>query len=173
MELIRPEKKYLQSYYEACTETWGHVHDSYILHNPDEYDDWKNHIFEDYKNLEKGVNLPQGFVPSITYWVVEGEEYIGTINIRPNLSERLKEYGGHAGFMVRQKYRKQGYGTKFGEIILNHLYQMGINDILMTCEETNIASKKILDKLNPVKTEKDTVLLNRKLTPIRRYYYVS
>ena len=171
MELIKPEKKYLQSYYEACIETWGHVHDSYILHNPNEYDDWKNHIFEDYENKERGVNLPQGFVPSITYWVVEGEEYIGTINIRPNLSEHLKEYGGHVGFMIRQRYRQQGYGKKLGEIILSQMNRMGINEILMTCEETNIASKKILDYLNPVKIEKGNVLLNGKLTSIRSYYY--
>ena len=34
MELIKPEQKYLQYYYEACLETWGYVHDSYIHNNP-------------------------------------------------------------------------------------------------------------------------------------------
>ena len=171
MELIKPAKQYLQSYYEACVETWGHVHDSYILHNPNDYAIWKNHIFEDYTNKENGLNLPQGIVPSITYWIVEENEYIGTINIRPKLNESLKKYGGHAGFMVRVKYRNKGYGNFVGEMVLDKINSIGIKEILLTCEETNIVSKKILDKLNPTKIEKDYILLNKSRVQIRRYYY--
>ena len=44
---IKPIEKYLQSYYEACIETWGHVHSNYILHNPKNFSDWKNKINTD------------------------------------------------------------------------------------------------------------------------------
>ena len=171
MELIKPEQKYLQSYYEACLETWGYVHDGYILHNPAEYDKWKTHIFEDYENQEKGIGLSEGFVSSVTFWAVDGDKYIGTVNIRPELSERLKEYGGHIGIVIRKSCRKMGYGESFGKMALNKVFQMGVKEVLLTCEETNIGSRRILEKFNPEKTEKAVVLLNGKQTPVLRYYF--
>lgn len=171
MELVKPEQKYLQSYYEACLETWGYVHDNYILHNPAEYDVWKTRIFEDYENLEKGIGLPDGFVPSVTFWAVDRDKYIGTVNIRPELSGRLKEYGGHIGIVIRKSCRKMGYGEVFGKMALEKVFQMGVKEVLLTCEETNVGSKRILEKFTPEKTEKDIVLLNGKQTPVLRYYF--
>lgn len=171
MELIKPEQKYLQSYYEACLETWGYVHDSYILHNPAEYDEWKTHIFEDYENLENGIGLPECFVSSVTFWAVDGDKYIGTVNIRPELSERLKEYGGHIGIVIRKSCRRMGYGENFVKMALEKIFHMGVSEVLLTCEETNIGSKRILEKFNSEKTEKANVLLNGKQTPVLRYYF--
>jgi len=171
MKLVKPDKKYLQSYYEACTETWEHVHDSYILHDPQKFESWKNHIFDDYEQQEKGINLPLGFVPSVTFWAVQGDKYIGTVNIRPELSERLKEYGGHIGIVIRNSCRKKGYGEKIGRMAVRKVYKMGIRDLLLTCEETNIPSQKILERFKPIRVEKDEVMLNGKNTLIRRYYF--
>ena len=171
MELVKPEQKYLQSYYEGCLETWGHVHDNYILHNPGEYDEWKIHIFKDYENQENGIGLPEGFVPSLTLWAVDGDKYIGTVNIRPELSERLKEYGGHIGIVIRKSCRKKGYGEIFWKKALEKVFQMGVKEVLLTCEETNVGSKRILEKFNPEKTEKAIVLLNGKQTSVLRYFF--
>ena len=173
IRLIKPEKKYLKSYYEACIETWGKVHDDYIIHNPQDYESWKNTIFKDYEKQEKGIDLPHGFVPSVTFWAVEGDEYIGTINIRPVLNDMLKEYGGHIGIFVRLNKRKKGFGETIVRMSIDKAFFMGINEILLTCEETNIPSWKILDKYYTNKVEKDTVILNGKNTQIRRYYYVK
>ena len=171
MNIIKPEKKYLQSYYEACVETWGHVHDSYIMHNPSEFKSWKQTIFDDYKNQENGINLPEGFVSSQTYWLTENDEYVGTINIRPELNDRLKEYGGHAGFFIRVKYRNQGYAKKAGKWILSKLNELNVKEAIMTCEETNTQSQKVLEWLSPAKCETDVVLLNNRQTKIKRYFY--
>ena len=171
MDIIKPEEKYLQSYYEACKETWEHVHDSYILHDPDKFDEWQGTIFQEYENQEKGINLSDGFMPSITYWIIENNEYAGTINLRPVLSNQLREYGGHAGYVIRLKYRNQGLAKKAGEWTLKKLRELNVSEILLTCEETNTPSQKVLNKLLPSICEKDTVMLNNKPTPIRRYYY--
>ena len=168
MQLVKPEKKYLQSYYEACVETWDNIHDSYIIHNPLEYEDWWHSIFEDYIKQERGENLPEGFVPSVTYWIVSGEEYIGTVNIRPVLNDRLKEYGGHIGIVIRTSCRKQGYGKLAGKMAMEKAYQMGVKELLLTCEETNTGSQKILEQYNPKKVEKAIVQLNGKKTGIKR-----
>ena len=64
-----------------------------------------------------------------------------------------------------------GYGESFGKMALNKVFQMGVKEVLLTCEETNIGSRRILEKFNPEKTEKAVVLLNGKQTPVLRYYF--
>ena len=110
-------------------------------------------------------------MPSNTYWIIENNEYAGTINLRPVLSNKLKEYGGHAGCVIRIKYRNQGLAKKAGEWTIKRLRELNVNEILLTCEETNTPSQKVLNKLLPTKYEDDTVMLNNKPTKIRRYYY--
>ena len=41
LEIVKPCREYLESYYEACVVTKGHVHEDYIMHDPDKYDEWK------------------------------------------------------------------------------------------------------------------------------------
>ena len=171
MKFIKPEQKYLKSYYEACCETWGHVHDNYIIHNPNEYADWKNHIFQDYKDYENGENLPEGIVPSVTYWLINNEEYIATINIRPELNENLKKYGGHIGIAIRLSKRNKIYGVAIAKFAAQKIKEMNIKPLLLTCEETNRASWRIIEFFKPSRCEKDTIIYNGAKTDIRRYYF--
>ena len=50
MEAIKPCKEYLESYLEACKECVGHIHEDYIMHKPEKFDEWKDTIFETYDN---------------------------------------------------------------------------------------------------------------------------
>src|SRR5215467_5449260 len=38
---------------------------------------------------------PDGFVPCTTLWYVDGDRYLGRLAIRHQLTEWLREYGGH------------------------------------------------------------------------------
>jgi len=171
LEIIKPEKKYLLSYYEACVETWGHVHDNYIIHDPEKFNNWQEHIFKDYENSEKGINLPAGYVPSVTYWIIDNEEYIGTINFRPQLNDWLKTYGGHVGIFIRLSKRKQKYSLKAIEFIFKLAKELKITPLLLTCEEDNIPSKFMITHFKFDSTEKDVVMLRNKLTSVQRYYF--
>ena len=66
IQIIKLCKEYLASYYEACIESRGHLHDDYIMHDPEKYDEWKDSIFEVFQKNENGIDLPGGFVPSAT-----------------------------------------------------------------------------------------------------------
>ena len=57
IKLITPTEEYLTSYYEACVVTWGHSHNNYILHNPAEFDSWRDTIFIDYDNQNIVVDI--------------------------------------------------------------------------------------------------------------------
>lgn len=114
MECIKPCKEYLQSYYEGCKESYADAPHNYIIHDPDKFDQWKDTIIEDLENHSKGIGLPEGFLPNTTFWCVENGEYIGTINIRHELNDFLRNFGGHAGIFVRKSARGKGYGSLVG-----------------------------------------------------------
>ncbi len=171
IDYIKPTKKYLQSYYEACKETWGKVHNNYILHNPEEFSEWENNIFIEYDNQEKGINLPDNYVPSVSYWIIDNNEYIGTVNIRLKLNDVLLNYGGHIGTVIRLSQRNNSYGKNALEWSLKKAKELSISPVLLTCHEDNIPSLKILEKSMYYKMEKDCITDNGETVKIRRFWY--
>ncbi|MCR5265808.1 MAG: GNAT family N-acetyltransferase [Cyanobacteria bacterium RUI128] len=171
MELVKPSEKYLESYYQACRETWGKVHDNYILHNPDEYDIWKERIFTDYENQEKGIDLPENFLPSITYWLVDNGEYMGTVNIRPKINDALVEYGGSCGVALRSSVRGKNLGLLIVKLALDKMRELKVSPIVLTCEENNEKSWRIIEHLDYLKKELYTTVLNGKNVDARRYRF--
>ena len=173
MEFVVPSKKYLESYYEGCSEMWNNIHNNYIIHNPQEYEIWKNTIFEEFKNNEHGINLPEGFVPSVTYWIVSNGEYIGTINIRLKLSEQLKKYGGHIGVAIRPSRQSGMYGFKASLWAFNKAHELGISPVLATCFKSNRSSLRFMTSKysNYYKIEEDTLEEGGKTHEIVRFWY--
>lgn len=171
MELVKPKKDYLDSYYQGCIENWGHVHDNYIIHNPKEYENWKDTIFDDFEAQANGQNLPDGFLANITYWLIENDEYIGTVNIRPILNDALIEYGGTFGIVIKNSKRKRGYGKKAVELVFKKLKELNISPIIFTCEESNTASWHLCEYFNYKKKDLYTTMINGELTPARRYWF--
>ncbi|HWO07164.1 MAG TPA: GNAT family N-acetyltransferase [Candidatus Paceibacterota bacterium] len=94
----------------------------------------------------RGENLPEGYVPATEFWLVDGDEYIGSVNIRHRLTEYLRTLGGHIGYDIRPSKRGRGYGTKILELALPKARELGIERVLVTCDATNVASRKIIEK---------------------------
>ena len=173
MKIIVPSEKYLKSYYEGCLEMWNNLHNNYIIHNPQEYENWKDTVFDEFRNKEKGINLPEGYVPSVTYWIVSGEEYIGTINIRLKLSEQLKKYGGHIGIAIRPSKQNGIYGLKASLWAYKKAQEMNISPILATCFKSNKQSVKILSSrfIPYYKVEEDSLEVDGEVHEIMRFWY--
>ena len=108
--LVPPSGAYLESYIAACRETWDHAYSDYILHNPARVATWRETIFADYARQERGEGLPPGFVPSRTLWFVDGDMYLGTVNIRLRMTEALKNGGGTVGLILRTSMRGRHLG---------------------------------------------------------------
>ena len=92
-------------YLDFCRASWGKVHDSYILDDPECYDEWRHTRIRDYRRAEQGIGLPPGIVPSVTFWIFQDRRMTGIVNFRPVLNDRLQHYGGHLGFAIRPEYR--------------------------------------------------------------------
>ena len=88
---------------------------------------------------------PAGWVPSTTWWWVDGGDYLGRIALRHQLTERLRETGGHIGYDVRPTARRRGHATAMLRAALPRAHDMCIDPVLVTCDVDNLASRKVIE----------------------------
>ena len=94
-----------------------------------------------------GINLKEGYVPQTIYFVMEDERIVGVGKIRHYLNENLLVKGGHIGLGISSNYRGNGIGTRALELLLlEALNVYGITSVLLTNNENNIASRRIVEK---------------------------
>jgi predicted acetyltransferase len=61
------------------------------------------------------------------------------------LNEDLLNIGGNITYEIRPSERRKGYGKKMLELALIEAKERGLDKVLITCDEDNIASKKIIE----------------------------
>ncbi len=104
-------------------------------------------------DAEKGLNLPKGFVPYSTYWLVENDQHIlGFCNLRHYLNDNLQIEGGHIGYAIRPCERGKNYGTMLLNLLLDECRALKYNKVMVTCDFDNLASQKIIEKNGGQKT---------------------
>lgn len=106
--------------------------------------------FEELKKRSCEDTVPKGLVPSSTYLGVrEKDNYIvGMIDIRHYLNEYLTQVGGHIGYGVRKTERNKGYAKQMLKLALEKCKELKIKKVLITCNEDNIASEKVILSAN-------------------------
>lgn len=144
MQLIKPTKKYEESWKNALAEFEAEERRGFwnVPEKPGDIDEYIQRT-EDHS---KGKNLPDYWVPATTYWLVDNGEFIGHINVRHKLNDHLEKEGGHIGYAIRPSARKKGYGMKILELVLPKAKELGLQKALVTCDESNVASKKIIER---------------------------
>ena len=151
MELVLPSAQYKRSFIEAVTE---YQQEGGSDDRSKRYGDLSvsalESDFDAYIEIEKshalGKNLPAGYVPETTYWLVDAREFIGRISIRHRLIEHLREIGGLIGYDIQPSRRKQGCGTRILELALPKAKEIGLHKVLVTCDATNVGSRRIIEK---------------------------
>ena len=148
MELIVPSVKYNDSFIQAVKEYQSvdadDRKDIFELKVEELQSDFSSYIANLLSESE-GKNLPEGYVPQTTYWLIDNGEFIGRVSIRHTLTEHLLKEGGHIGYDISPSKRNKGYGRKILELSLLKAKELGIDKVLVTCNETNLASKKIIE----------------------------
>lgn len=106
--------------------------------------------FEELKKRSCENTVPKGLVPSSTYLAVrEKDNYIvGMIDIRHYLNEYLTQVGGNIGYGVRKTERNKGYAKQMLKLALEKCKDLKIKKVLITCDEDNIASEKVILSAN-------------------------
>ena len=105
---------------------------------------------EELKKRSCEDTVPKGLVPSSTYLAVrEKDNYIvGMIDIRHYLNEYLTQIGGNIGYGVRKTERNKGYAKQMLKLALEKCKDLKIKKVLITCDEDNIASEKVILSAN-------------------------
>ncbi len=102
--------------------------------------------FPDYLNelhsYSIGIDLPQGEVKTSTYWLINETEVLGVVRIRH------QDVGcdGNIGYDISPNNRNQGYGFEILNLALEKAEQIGLNEVYLTCNIENSASRKIIEK---------------------------
>ena len=159
LSLRRPAPELLEPYVDFCRETWGHVHDAYILHDPASADVWRRTVFVELSRAERGEGLPPGIVPSVRYWIFAGARCVGVADLRPRLNDALRRYGGHLGLCIRPSDRGRGYARKIMPALFAEAKRYGVGEILLSCVEENVPSARLLETLPGARIERDEVFL--------------
>lgn len=109
---------------------------------------------------ERGLGIPEGFVPHSTYWLVHGTEVLGVSSLRHRLNDRLRIEGGHIGYGIRPSARGKGMGTLILRLTLAEAARRGIDRVLLTCARANAASSAVI-AANGGKLESEEFIASR------------
>jgi predicted acetyltransferase len=75
----------------------------------------------------------------------EFKEFLGRVGIRHRLTPRLRREGGHIGYWIRPTARRQGHATAAFRASLPMAHRLGLDPVLVTTDETNVGSRKIIE----------------------------
>ena len=116
-------------------------------------DDFRAHLRR-LKQDKYGVDLPAGRVAhSMLYGVVDGA-IVGRVSIRHDLNEYLRRRGGHVGYGVAPAFRRRGYASEMFRQALDYCRGIGLHRVMITCDDTNVGSWKILENAGAELAEK-------------------
>jgi predicted acetyltransferase len=101
---------------------------------------------------EADTSIPpeEGRVHATCWWVVEDDTYLGTISLRHELNEFLLRAGGHIGYGIRPSARGRGLATWALRSVLPLASALGLEKVLVTCDNTNPASARVIEKADGV-----------------------
>ncbi len=168
LNLVEPSDKYKESFLKAIRE-YRQVGEfeyanAYALAETD-----FNLFLRKMENESKGINLPNGWIPFSTFWLIdEKENVVGIMRIRHRLTPSLEFSGGQMGYDVPPLFREKGYGNELLRLGLEKAHALGLRRVMVTCEPSNVRSRKIIERQGG-KLLDEVISLETGL-PCRRYW---
>jgi predicted acetyltransferase len=141
--LVVPNKEFKKGF-EDYVMSYKKVNDEYY------YNKYKKalEVFGEYLNdldkLQRGEELPPDCVPTSNFWLVAEEKVVGVVRVR----HFEIDTAGHIGYDISPDYRNKGYGIKILQLALVKASELGIKEVIVTCNIENVASRKIIEKNN-------------------------
>lgn len=148
IKLVRPSMDYAEDIMKFRQE--------FLDHNPNEdmggtsnlrdcekAEDWISYT----ENLRCRETCPEGMVDADTYLAVRKSDrkIVGITDFRHHISHPvLGLWGGHIGYCVRPDERRKGYAKEMLRQNLMNCRDYGLDRVMVTCDENNIASEKTI-----------------------------
>jgi len=89
---------------------------------------------------------PEGRVHCEQFWITSEGDVIGFVSFRHSIdSEFLRTEGGHIGYSVRPSQRRRGHASRALGLTLRRAREIGLDRVLITCDEDNLASARTIE----------------------------
>lgn len=106
-----------------------------------------NEWIEDLEKNKHKENLPESYSPHTLYLAINNDnEIVGAIGLRWEQVPTLMNFGGLIGYSIRPNKRGKGYASEMLKLALTKFKNTDMDNILITCKDFNIASKKVIEK---------------------------
>jgi len=89
--------------------------------------------------------MEEGLVHATYWWIVDDVGYLGAISLRHTLNDFLLRAGGHIGYGVRPSARRRGLATWALGAVLPEARALGLERVLVTCDDANVASARTIE----------------------------
>lgn len=160
LELPTLERKnevleYINEFYKYNSQIHGTGSLDRELKKGKTYEEWLDNSL---KLHEKEYALSRGLVPAFTYFLIRSNDnrLVGMIDLRLDLNEYLRNFGGHIGYSIRPTERKKGYNKINLYLCLLEAQRYGLDKVLVTCATHNEGSRKTILSLGGI-FEKNTI----------------
>lgn len=148
LELPSLERKedaieYINEFYEYNSQIHGTGGLDRKLKKGISYEEWMN---DSLKMSDKDFAYSKGLVPSNTFYLIREEDskIVGMIDLRYELNDYLRNYGGHIGYSIRPTERRKGYNKINLYLCLLKAQELGLEKVLITCADYNEGSKNTI-----------------------------
>ena len=85
-------------------------------------------------------------LPFYYYDICVGDIAVGKISVRIG-NNYHSYYNGNIGYEIDKEYRGNNYAYNACKLVLQVAKAHGMNELILTCDESNIASYKTIEKL--------------------------
>jgi predicted acetyltransferase len=165
LQLVEPSTHVKAAFLEAASELYAHGEWDIT---PEALAARFDQILHDLALASDPATAPPDIVPYKDFWLLDDDIWIGLLTMRLQINDRFLQTGGHIGYIIRPSRRRQGYGVALLRLGLEQARGHGLTRVLLTCDETNIGSRKIIEA-NGGRYE-NTLRVEGLPHPVRRYW---
>ncbi|MGW9114561.1 GNAT family N-acetyltransferase [Microbacterium sp. NPDC055683] len=146
VELVAPDTRFHRSFLSSHVEWEGAWQDGAGLAQGDlvetaqGFERWVARL-----NAAETTAPGEGMVTCTHRWIVDGDEYLGAIAFRHELTPFLLAQGGHIGYGVRPSARRRGLASWALGATLELARARGYDRVLIVCDVDNVASRRTIE----------------------------
>lgn len=118
------------------------------------YNQFKDWLIQQ-DHWKKKIDLPEGLVEQSIFWLYDDDIPVGFGKIRHRLTDSSRINGGNIGYAINNRFRGKGYGKLILNLLLLEAKKMKIGEILLTVDNGNEASKRIIEENGGVLIDKN------------------
>jgi predicted acetyltransferase len=118
----------------------------------------------------KLADVHRSDVPATHLWAIEDEHFVRRISIRHALNDALRIEGGHIGYDTVPTFRGRGVATEMLRQALRLARELGLTSVLVTCDDTNARSIRVIERNGGTLIETKAIAPNR---PLKRYSVID